>query len=75
MSYSVPPSVLSEFFGLAWGHATSAQLAAKLKPYVGSYADAEQLWKSWIEVPLRTIKIGLSPWKDEGFGLEVSVNF
>lgn len=31
--------------------------------------------RAWIEVPLRTIKIGLSPWKDEGFGLEVSVNF
>jgi len=31
--------------------------------------------EGWIEIPLRTINIGISPWKDNGFGLEVSVNF
>jgi len=31
--------------------------------------------RGWTEVPLRTINIGLSPWKQEGFGLEVSINF
>ncbi len=31
--------------------------------------------ESWTEVPLRTIKFGFTPARDNGFALEVSLNF